>query len=236
MHISEKTLFQIGGIAGFFAFFVYLQSFIFPPVEMSAAATMALFILCIIPYMAYMYAFALLGVKFKKPFLTKAAYTLIALNLLISAASYLFPGADGAFVSVFLTAYGLATSAAVIVLGWNVLALKNHLGWLAVWYGCLEMLTGTGVAYFFSFTAGLYIDLVLFVLGINILLLIASGRHESKNYFLKLANQPYFWASVAFLAAAFYLVQFGVRPANGCLPFNPDDPACQGSIPPSLVE
>jgi hypothetical protein len=246
MRLTEKKMLHIAAIAGIVSFILYVTAFLLPQTVVYAHATPAsvfIDLLGLVAFCTYTYGFAVIGSKFSKPLITKAAYAVIITNIIVSVAAYMYPAAGSGPIDdvmssgpdLLISVIGLAVTAAVIVLGWSFLELKSQLGWLAVWYGCLELVTGTGVVFLLSTPIGFSVDFVLYILGINILLLVASGRHE-KNSLMALSKKPYFLVSVAALVGVIYFTFVGIMPPNGCMPFNPDDPACQGQSGPSIEE
>ena len=65
------------------------------------------------------------------------------------------------FIEVII---GLSSTVALIVVGWNILNLKSKLGTIAVWYGCLELLSAIGITFLYP-TSEIFIGVVLYILG-----------------------------------------------------------------------
>ena len=124
-------------------------------------------------YLVYIYGFVLLGEKYKTRPIVFASYSIIALSILIALSAGIAPEQE--IESISTVVLGLLIAASMIVIGWNVLNLKSAFGTLAVWYGCLEMLSATGILFIFSEFSAYFIDILLFALG-SLLLFRASKK------------------------------------------------------------
>ena len=97
----------------------------------------------------------------------RAAYAIILLTALGQASYYasipLQPFALQILNGIQMV-FGIGISAGILVLGWQVLNLKARLGALAVWYGCLALLSGVGLT-FFLLPVGIAVEVLLYGLG-----------------------------------------------------------------------
>lgn len=118
-------------------------------------------------YVFYLNGFATMGEKFKNRLLTNAARAIVWLNVLAAAVFYAaiqIETLDSNVLTGIETLLGVGISAGMLVLGWQVLNLKTRLGTLAVWYGCLALLSALGLTFFFL-PIGIAVESILYGLG-----------------------------------------------------------------------
>lgn len=151
-----------------------LESYSVVSIELSWVGFISL-----VSYVLYLNGFAAIGIKYKNKRLTYAAQALILLSVLVVTLYYsslIIDGFDTDAMHIAVSVINIGIFAAMLVLGWNLLNLKQKLGPLAVWYGCLEIISGISILFYIWPSVGMALNLALFALGTAILYRLNPGE------------------------------------------------------------
>ena len=131
-----------------------------------SVSLVALDVLSLLFYLCYVSGFVALGRKYSLPIMMYASIVWITATIVSSAYVYATPAiTDTTFFDLAVVA---AMAVSILVVGWQMLALKKRFGDYATWCGLLMLLSATGVPYLLGVTFGVGVDTALYVVAISI--------------------------------------------------------------------